>query len=284
MARIIGGITTSHIPAIGNAISNEMFEDPYWKPFFDGYPPVRDWLGTEQPDVAIVIYNDHGLNFFLDKMPTFSIGAAREYTNADEGWGLKPLPAFQGVPELSWHLIEGLVKEEFDITSCQEMAVDHGFAVPMSLLWPDRVNQDPARQIKTIPVCINTVQHPLPSPRRCYKLGQAIGRAVASYPEDLKVVVIGTGGLSHQLDGERAGFINKTFDTMCMEKIIDEAESLLDLTIHDLVREAGAQGAEFILWLAMRGALQGKVTRKHSNYHIPISNTAAGLLLLENAA
>ena len=283
MARIVGGITTSHIPAIGNAISKGLFEDPYWKSFFDGYPPVRDWLDRTQPDVAIVIYNDHGLNFFLDKMPTFSIGAAREYQNADEGWGLTPLPPFQGAPELSWHLIEGLVAEEFDVTSCQEMLVDHGFAVPVSLLWPDRVTTAPAGQIRTIPVCINTVQHPLPSPKRCYKLGQAIGRAVASYPEDLKVVVIGTGGLSHQLDGERAGFINKTFDLMCLEKIVDDPEGLTDLTIHDLVREAGAQGAEFILWMAMRGALQGQVTKLHSNYHIPISNTAAGLLLLENA-
>ncbi|MGQ9367963.1 class III extradiol dioxygenase family protein [Azospirillum sp. ST 5-10] len=284
MARIIGGLTTSHIPAIGNAISKELFEDPYWKPFFAGYPPVRDWLDKEKPDVAIVIYNDHGLNFFLDKMPTFSIGAAAQYENADEGWGLKPLPPFQGAPELSWHIIERLVAEEFDVTSCQEMLVDHGFAVPISLFWPDRTTTEPARQIRTIPVCINTVQHPLPSPKRCYKLGQAIGRAVASYPEDLKVVVLGTGGLSHQLDGERAGFINKTFDLMCMEKIVDEVDSLTELTIHDLVREAGAQGAEFILWLAMRGALQGHVKKLHSNYHIPISNTAAGLLLLENAA
>ncbi|KJS37840.1 MAG: protocatechuate 3,4-dioxygenase [Rhodospirillaceae bacterium BRH_c57] len=283
MARIIGGITTSHIPAIGNAISKQMFEDPYWKPFFDAYPPVRDWLEAEKPDVAIVIYNDHGLNFFLDKMPTFSIGAAPEYQNADEGWGLAPLPPFQGTPDLSWHLINSLVAEEFDITSCQEMLVDHGFTVPMSLFWPDRTSQPGAQQIKTIPVCVNTVQHPLPSPKRCYKLGQAIGRAVASFPEDLKVVVIGTGGLSHQLDGERAGFINKAFDLMCMEKIVNEAESLTDHSIHDLVREAGAQGAEFILWLAMRGALQGKVKALHSNYHIPISNTGAGLLLLENA-
>lgn len=283
MARIIGGITTSHIPAIGNAISKELFEDPYWKPFFDGYPPIRDWLDEHKPDVAIVIYNDHGLNFFLDKMPTFSIGAAPQYQNADEGWGLAPLPPFQGIPELSWHLIESLVADEFDITSCQEMLVDHGFTVPMSLFWPGRTALPADKQIRTIPVCVNTVQHPLPSPRRCYRLGQAIGRAVASWPEDLKVVVIGTGGLSHQLDGERAGFINKQFDMMCLEKIVDEAESLTDYSIHDLVREAGAQGAEFILWLAMRGALGPAVRKLHSNYHIPISNTGAGLLLLETA-
>ncbi|GAA4257052.1 class III extradiol dioxygenase family protein [Azospirillum formosense] len=280
MAKIVGGVTTSHIPAIGNAIANELFEDPYWKPFFDGYPKAREWLAEVKPDVAIVVYNDHGLNFFLDKMPTFSIGAAPAYQNKDEGWGLKPLPPYPGDPELSWHIIESLVNDEFDICSCQEMAVDHGFTVPMALLWPDQTQ----RPVRTIPVAVNTVQHPLPTPARCLKLGEAIGRAVASYPKDLKVVVLGTGGLSHQLDGERAGFINKDFDLMCLEKIVDEPEALAKYSIHDLVRLAGAQGAELILWLIMRGALGRKVAKVHSNYHIPISNTGAGLLVLESAA
>lgn len=280
MARIVGGITTSHIPAIGNAIAKDLFEDPYWKPFFDSYPAARDWLDKVKPDVAIVVYNDHGLNFFLDKMPTFSVGAAFDYANKDEGWGLAPLPPYPGDPELSWHLIESLVADEFDICSCQEMAVDHGFTVPMSLLWPDRAKMT----VKTIPVVVNTVQHPLPSPARCLKLGQAIGRAVESYAKaDLKVVVLGTGGLSHQLDGERAGFINKAFDLMCLEKIVDEPEELAKYSIHDLVRLAGAQGAELILWLIMRGALGETVSKIHSNYHIPISNTGAGLLVLESA-
>ena len=277
MARIVGGITSSHIPAIGNAIARELYEDPYWKPFFDGYPPVRDWLEQVKPDVAIVIYNDHGLNFFLDKMPTFALGAAREYQNADEGWGLQTIPPFAGDPELSWHLIDSLVADEFDITSCQEMLVDHGFTVPMSLLWPDYAELG----IRTVPVCINTVQHPLATPARCYKLGQAIGRAIESYDRESRIVLVGTGGLSHQLDGERAGYINKAFDLMCMEKIVDQPEELTGYSIHDLVRLAGSQGTELILWLAMRGALGAKVKCLHSNYHIPISNTAAGLLLLE---
>jgi protocatechuate 4,5-dioxygenase beta chain len=274
MAKVVGGITTSHIPAIGNAISKGLQNEPYWKPFFDGYPPVREWLNDVKPDIAVVIYNDHGLNFFLDKLPTFAIGAAAEYQNDDEGWGLETLPPYPGDPEFSWHLVESLVADEFD------MRVDHGFCVPMSLLWPGKKS----RPVKTVPVEINTVQHPLPSPARCYKLGQALGRAIESYPEDAKVVVIGTGGLSHQLDGKRAGFINKEFDLMCMEKIVEDPGALAKLSIRELVREAGAQGAEFILWLAMRGALRGNVSKLHSNYHIPISNTAAGLLLLENAA
>ena len=222
-----------------------------------------------------MIYNDHGLNLFLDKMPTFAIGAAPTYQDADEGWGI-PTIAFKGDPELSWHIIESLVADEFDITSCQEMLVDHGFTVPMS--------GNTYSGVKTIPVYINTVQHPLPSPLRCYKLGQAIGRSIESYPKDLKVVVLGTGGMSHQLDGERAGFINKNFDLLCMDKIVNDPKMLTRCSIHELVREAGAQGVEFILWLAMRGALSGKVNTIHSSYHVAVSNTATGLLVLENAA
>ena len=281
MARIVGGITTSHIPAIGGAVPKEdqLVNDPYWTPFFSAYPPVRSWVQAVKPDVAVVVYNDHGLNFFLDKMPTFAIGAAPQYVNSDEGWGIPTIPPFEGYPELSWHIIESLVGEEFDITSCQEMLVDHGFTVPMSLLWKGNTYQG----VKTIPVCINTVQYPLPSPMRCYKLGQAIGRAIRSWPGNERVVVLGTGGLSHQLDGERAGFINKKFDLMCMDKIVDHPEELTRLSVLDLAREAGAQGTEFILWLTMRGALADKVSVVHRNYHVAISNTATGLLLLENA-
>jgi protocatechuate 4,5-dioxygenase, beta chain len=280
MATIVGGIATSHIPAIGGAIAGRLHDDPYWKPFFAGYPPVIAWLERVRPDVAIVIYNDHGLNFFLDKMPTFAVGAAPEYRNADEGWGLKPVPPFPGHPAFSWHLIDSLVGDEFDLTTCQEMLVDHGFAVPMSLLWPNRTTWP----VRSVPIVVNTVQHPLPSPNRCYKFGLALGKAIASFPDDLKVVIVGTGGLSHQLDGKRAGFINKDFDLMCMEKIVSNPTALTGYSIHELVELAGSQGAEFILWLVMRGALTGRVTRLHSNYHIPISNTGAGLLLLENAA
>jgi len=278
MARIVGGVTSSHIPAVGNAVARKLFDDPYWKPFFNGYPPVHKWLAEVQPDVAVVIYNDHGLNFFLDKMPTFAIGAAPEYRNEDEGWGIPTIAPFKGDPALSWHIIEQVMADAFDLTTCQEMAVDHGFCVPMQVLWPNYAELD----IRTVPVAINTVQHPLPTPKRCYELGRSIGRAVESYPEDLKVVILGTGGLSHQLDGERAGFINKEFDRACMDTIVDDPEHFLDMSIVDLVRNAGAQGAEFILWLCMRGALTGNVRELHRNYHIPISNTGAGLLCLEN--
>ena len=279
MARIVGGICTSHIPSIGNAIAKGISGNEYWKPFFDGFPPIHAWLDEVRPDVAVVFYNDHGLNFFLDKMPTFAIGAAFEYSHDDEGWGLPTSPPFAGDPQLSWHIIESLMKDEFDICSCQEMLVDHAFTVPMQLLWPRGTTG-----LRTVPISFNTVQHPIPSPSRCYRFGRSLGRAIASYPGDARVVVIGTGGLSHQLDGTRAGFINKAFDLMCLDKIVDAPESLAAYSAIDLVREAGAQGAEFIMWLAMRGALTGTVHKLHSSYHIPISNTASGILLLENRA
>lgn len=280
MARIVGAITTSHIPAIGKAIARNLHDDSYWKPFFDGYPPVHRWLEQTRPDVAVVFYNDHGLNFFLDKMPTFAVGAAPVYRNADEGWGIPTLPPFPGDPRLSWHLIERLVAEEFDITTCQEMLVDHAFTIPMALLWPG----SGAWPVRTVPVCINTVQHPLPSAMRCYNLGQAVGRAIESYPEELRVVVIGTGGLSHQLDGERAGFINKAFDRQFMATLPGDPLWAAHHSIPELVELTGTQGIELLMWLAARGALGGHAAAIHSNYHIPISNTAAGLMLMERRA
>jgi protocatechuate 4,5-dioxygenase beta chain len=277
MARLLGSITTSHVPAIGRAMARNLQDDPYWKPFFAGYPPAHEWLRAQRPDVAVVVYNDHGLNFFLDKMPTFAIGAAPEYRNADEGWGIPTLPTFPGDQDLSWHLIESLVQEEFDVTTCQEMLVDHAFTLPMALLWPGQGGWP----VRTVPVCINTVQYPLPSAARCYKLGQAIGRAIQSWDTDARVVVLGTGGLSHQLDGRRAGFINKAFDLEFMDRLVTEPEWVTRYSTVDLVELAGTQGIELLMWVAARAALGQGVRKVHANYHIPISNTAAGLMVLE---
>ncbi len=279
MATLVGGITSSHIPAVGIATTKRLFDDPYWKPFFDGYIPIREWMEKVKPDVVVSVYNDHGLNFFLDQVSTFAIGAAHHYDNADEGWGLKTMPPVPGDPELSWHIIECLIKDEFDLTMCQEMKVDHGLIVPIQVIWPD-ADEWP---VKVVPVAVNTVQHPIPSAKRCYDLGKSIGNAIRSYDEDLKVVVFGTGGMSHQLQGERAGFINKKFDLDFMDKIVDRPEELTTLTTTDLVRDAGSEGVELIMWLTMRGALGGKVNKLHSNYHAPISNTGSGVLLLEPA-
>ena len=277
MAKVIGAITTSHVPAIGAAIARELREDPYWKPFFAGYPPAQRWLAARRPDVAVIFYNDHGLNFFLDKMPTFAIGAAPEYRNADEGWGIPTVPPVAGDQRLSWHLIERLVDEEFDVTTCQELLIDHACTMPLALLWPGR----DAWPVRIVPICINTVQHPLPSAARCFKLGQAVGRAIRGYDEDLRVVVLGSGGLSHQLDGERAGFINKAFDLEFMQTLPGDPRWATRHSIPELVEHAGTQGIELLMWIAARAALEGEVRTVHSHYHIPISNTAAGLMVME---
>lgn len=274
MAQIVGCITTSHVPAIGRAIANDLEQEAYWKPFFDGFPAIREWLAQIRPDVAVVVYNDHGLNFFLDKMPTFAVGAAPAYQNADEGWGIPTLPPFTGDQALSWHLIEQLVAAEFDITSCQEMLVDHAFTLPMKLLWPD-CGEWP---VATVPVCINTVQHPLPSAKRCHDLGRSIGDAIRSWDTDRRVVIIGSGGLSHQLDGQRAGFINKRFDQQFMQSLVSDPGWATKYSIRDLVALTGTQGIELLMWIAARAALGEQSRLVHSNYHIPISNTAAGAM------
>jgi protocatechuate 4,5-dioxygenase beta chain len=275
MAKIVGSITMTHVPSIGRAIEKNLQQDPYWKPFFDGFPPVREWLKAVQPDVVVMIYNDHGLNFFLDKMPTFAIGAAPEYQSLDEGWGIPTMPPFQGDQDLSWHLIESLIANEFDLTTCQEMAVDHAFTLPMALLWPEQ-----KWPVRTVPVCINTVQFPLPTVKRCYSLGQSIGKAIEEWDSDARVLIIGTGGLSHQLDGKRAGFINKEFDLMFMEKLVSDPLWITRYSIEDLVELTGTQGVELLNWVIARSALQGEVLKLHSSYHIPISNTAAGLMVM----
>ena len=277
MAKIVGAITTSHVPAIGGAIHKGLQQDPYWKPFFDGFPPIREWLAKVKPDIAIVVNNDHGLNFFLDKMPTFAIGAAPEYCNADEGWGIPVLPPFKGDEDLSWHLAESLIGEEFDMVTCQEMKVDHAFTLPLAVLYPDM-----KWPVKVVPININTVLFPTPSAKRCYKLGQAIGRAVEAFPGDARVVVIGTGGLSHQLEGKRAGHINKEFDLKFMDSMINEPTWATQYTDRELVEHAGTQGIELLNWLVARATMSGKVTLGHSNYHIPISNTAAATMLMEH--
>lgn len=277
MAKIVGGINVTHVPYIGRAIAGNLQQEAYWKPFFDGFPPVHAWLEKVKPDVAVVVYNDHGLNFFLDKMPTFSIGAAPEYSNADEGWGIPTVAPFKGEVDLSWHLIDSLIEDEFDLTTCQEMLVDHAFTLPIELMWPSR----DYNTLRTVPICQNTVQFPLPSAKRCLAFGRAINKAIESWDSDARVVVLGTGGLSHQLEGTRAGFINKKFDLEFMDKLVTDPDWVTQYSNEDLVELTGTQGIELLNWLTCRGALGKSVRTVHSNYHIPISNTAAGLLAME---
>lgn len=273
MAEVIGGLSTSHVPMIGKAIAAKRQEQVSFRPFFDGYAPVRQWVAQARPDIAVVIYNDHGLNFFLDTMPTFALGVAREYANADEGWG-PPVPhVFPGAPRLGWHIADRLVADEFDIATCQEMLFDHAGATALDLVWPDGV------PVATIPVVINAVQPPLPTPRRCYKIGQAIGRAIRAYPEPLKVLVIGSGGLSHSLG--QSGSINQAYDKRCMDQMLSDPEALASLTNDEIVRDAGTQGLEILTWIAMRGVVAGPVDLVASTYHAPISHTGGAMMLFD---
>lgn len=279
MAEIVGAYFTSHVPAIGGAIHRGDQQAAYWKPFFDGFPRVHEWLADLRPDVAVVFSNDHGLNFFLDKMPTFAVGAAARYANADEGWGLPLYKSFQGHAELSWHIIEQLVTDEFDPVTCQDMLVDHAISIPFELAYPGAAEWP----VRLVPIGINTVQHPLPSARRCLALGRSVHRALASWEGAERIVVIGTGGLSHQLDGERAGFMNPDYDLYCLDHLASDPDALTTHSIPEIVALAGTQGVEVLNWIAARGALGPDATEVHRNYHLPISNTAAATLLLEPA-
>lgn len=279
MGRIVAGIGSSHVPSIGRAYDQGKIDDPAWKPLFDGYKPVKQWLANDvKPDVAIVVYNDHGTEIFLDKYPTFALGVADRYEVADEGYGQRPLPAFPGDVDLSIHLAESLVADEFDLTICQELALDHGFLTVMPLLW----SYQPTWAVRVIPLFVNVIQHPLPTGLRCYKLGQAIRRAVESYPVDVRVAVVGTGGLSHQLNGERFGHLNPKWDEEWLDRIETDAESLARLSHREVMEAAGAEGGEVIMWLIMRGALSPSVRRLHRNYYAPMT-TGMALLTLHDA-
>ena len=167
MARILGAVATSHVPAIGGALARGDQEEPYWKPFFDGFKPVRAWLDEVKPDVAVVFYNDHGLNFFLDKMPTFAIGAARQYVNEDEGWGIASLPPIPGIPELSWAIIERLVASDFDVTTCQEMLVDQAESKGFNKGLAKGLSKGmPAKHSEAPPAKIPPAKHPKSPPAK----------------------------------------------------------------------------------------------------------------------
>lgn len=278
MAKIVAGIGTSHVPSIGVAYDQGCTQEPDWKPLFDAYEPVKKWLRELAPDIAIVIYNDHGGDFFFDKYPTFAVGASELYPVADEGWGRRPLPDFPGDADFSWHLCNELVYDEFDITVCQELAVEHGFMVPMHLCF----DHDPDWAVRVVPVAVNVIQHPLPTARRCWKLGQSIRKAVERYPEDARVVILGTGGMSHQLNGARFGYLNSEFDNDFLDRIEFDPLTLLETTHQEIMEAAGAEAVELIMWLTMRGALASEVIRVHRNYYAPMT-TGMGLIALTDA-
>ena len=277
--RSIWGLGTSHVPSIGAAIDRGKADDPSWAPLFEGYSPAQEWLAENTPDVAILVYNDHANGVDLDIVPTFAIGTAERYAVADEGFGRRPVPDVMGHPDLSFHLVQSLIDDGFDLTVFSELEVDHGFTVPLSVWKPDPGDAWPC---PVIPIMVNVIRYPQPTAARCYALGQAIGRALSGYSGVKTVGILGTGGMSHQLAGARAGFINPTFDHMFLEAIENDPAKLAALTREDYIREAGSEGIELIMWLIMRGALNERVRKVHSAYHVPASNTAAGLALFDN--
>ena len=278
MAKIIAGIGTSHVPSLGAALDHGKTQTDYWKPLFDGLEPARRWIAETNPDVCIIIFNDHASAFSQALISTFAIGVAPEFQPADEGYGPRQVPVVKGDGELAWHIAESLILDEFDMTIVNEMPVDHGLTVPLSVMY-DQPAEWPCR---VIPVCVNVIQYPQPTANRCYNLGKAIRTAVESYPEDLRVAIVGTGGLSHQLQGERAGLINSEFDTTFLEKLVTEPETIKSTSHTEYLREAGSEGIEMIMWFTMRGALDDQVIEIYRFYHVPASNTAYGLLVLEN--
>ncbi|MEP7182944.1 MAG: class III extradiol dioxygenase subunit beta [Betaproteobacteria bacterium] len=278
MARIIAGVTTSHVPAIGAAIDLGKTHEPYWQPVFEGYEFSKRWIAEQNPDVVILVYNDHASAFSLELIPTFAIGCAESFAPADEGWGPRPVPVVQGHPELAWHIAQSTILDEFDMTIVNRMDVDHGLTVPLSLMF----GQPEAWPCKVIPLAVNVVQYPPPTGNRCYQLGKAIGRAVASFDRDLRVMVWGTGGMSHQLQGPRAGLINSEFDARFLDRITADPEGLAKVPHLEYVREAGSEGIELVMWLIMRGALDASAREVYRFYHVPASNTAVGHLILEN--
>lgn len=277
MGQIIAGIGTSHVPSIGGAYDRGNTETAAWKPLFDAYVPVRQWLKRLKPDVVIMVYNDHGADFFFDKYPTFAVGCADRYAIADEGFGTRPLPEIPGDLAFSQHLCRSLVYDEFDITVCQKLAVEHGFLVPMHLCF----DHDDSWPVKSVPLAVNVLQHPLPTARRCWRIGQAIRRAVETYDHDLRVAIIGTGGMSHQLTGSQFGEMHRDNDLDFLDRIENDPESLIDLTHQTLMERFGVEGIELIMWLVMRGALSNTVKRVHRNYYAPMT-TGMGLITFED--
>jgi protocatechuate 4,5-dioxygenase, beta chain len=279
MAKITASVYTSHVPAIGAALDLGKSGEAYWQPVFKGYEPSKAWFAENKPDVIFLVFNDHATAFSLDFIPTFAIGCADSYTPADEGWGPRPVPVVKGHPELAAHIAQSVIQDDFDLTIINRMDVDHGLTVPLSLMC----GQPQAWPCPVIPFAVNVVQYPVPSGRRCFNLGRAIRKAVELYDEPLKVQIWGTGGMSHQLQGPRAGLINREWDNAFLDRLIGDPEGLANTPHIDYVREAGSEGIELVMWLIARGAMSDAPPRvAHRFYHVPASNTAVGHLILEN--
>jgi gallate dioxygenase len=279
MASIIGAIAASHTPTIGFALDTHKQNDPVWKPIFDAFDYPKKWLEEQKPDAMVVIYNDHVSSFFLDHYSPFTLGVGAQYLPADEGGGARPLPPISGHPALAAHIGRSVMSEDFDLSFFQDKALDHGCFSPLSLLMA----HDQAWPIPIVPLQVGVLQFPTPTAGRCYRLGQALRRAIDSYPDDLRVAIVATGGLSHQVHGERAGFNNTNWDTQFLDLIENDPEKIAQLTQAELAQLGGLEGAEVIMWLIMRGALSANIKQKHRAYYLP-SMTGIACCVYENQA
>jgi protocatechuate 4,5-dioxygenase beta chain len=283
-ARVTATVYTSHVPAMGVALDLGKTAEPYWQPVFAGYEPSKAWIAEHLPDVVVLVYNDHANAFSLELIPTFAFGTAAEFPIADEGWGPRPVPPVLGHPELAAHLAQSLIQQDFDLTIANRLPVDHGLTVPLSMLF----GQPDAWPCRVIPLAVNVVQYPVPSGQRCLDLGKALRRAIQSYDDDLDVQVWGTGGMSHQLQGPRAGLINAEFDNRFLDDLVANPTALAATPHIEYVREAGSEGVELVMWLIARGAMADLAggsppSVRHRFYHVPASNTAVGHLVLEDS-
>ena len=281
MARITAGVGCSHVPAIGVAMDLAKTDEPYWVPCFAGFEKSREWIKEARPDVIFLVYNNHCTVFDASFIPTFALGCAAEFTPADEGWGPRPVPVVRNHQVMASHIAQSLILDEFDITIMNEMEVDHGLTVPLSLMFGN-LGVDDEWPCLVIPLCVNVVQYPAPTGNRCYNLGKAVRRAVESFDEDLNVVIFGTGGMSHQLQYKRAGLINEEWDTQFMDRLTSDPVGLSQTPHVEYLREAGSEGVELVMWHIMRGALDDEVEEVHRHYHVPASNTAVGHIILAN--
>ena len=281
MARVTAGVGCSHVPAIGAAMDTGITHEPYWKPLFAGFKKSQEWMKEQKPDVIFLVYNDHCTAFDASCIPTFALGCAAEFKPADEGWGPRPVPVVKNHQKLASHIAQSLILDEFDLTIMNEMEVDHGLTVPLSVMYGD-VGPDEDWPALVIPLCVNVVQYPPPTGNRCYNLGKAVRRAINSFEEDLNVMIFGTGGMSHQLQYKRAGLINKEWDTKFLDLMTEDPVGASQISHLEYLRETGSEGIEMVMWLIMRGALDEDVTEVYRHYHVPASNTAVGHIILEN--
>jgi gallate dioxygenase len=279
MAKILGAIGCSHSPTIGFAHDRQKQDDPVWAPVFEAFEPLRRWLAEKKPDVLFVIHNDHVTSFFFDHYSHFALGIGTSYKVADEGGGPRALPPVPGHAGLAHHVGASLVADEFDLSFFQDRPLDHGCFSPLSMLWP----HEPQWPGAIVPLQVGVLLFPIPSARRCYKLGQSLRKAIESYPEDLSVVILGTGGLSHQVHGERAGFNNTPWDMQFLNLIEKDPETLAELTHAEYAEKGGMEGSEIIMWLIMRGALSANIKKIHQSYYLP-TMTGLATVIYENEA